>query len=183
MLHSTTVSSEQEMNQILDLQRLYLRGRKGSEEENKEGFLTVEHSLDALKKMHRLQPGVIVKDDQVVAGYALVMPAECKDFIPELIPMFSTFRQLSFLGKPVAEQLFYVMGQICVSKPYRGQGIFDMLYAKHKELFHRKYQFVITEISTRNLRSLAAHTRVGFTNLLTYRDDLDEWTVAAWDWK
>ena len=74
------------------------------------------------------------------------------------------------------------MGQVCIAAAYRGQGVFDMLYKKHKEIFSGKYDVVITDIATRNTRSLRAHARVGFKTIATYTDELDEWAVVVWDW-
>jgi hypothetical protein len=57
-----------------------------------------------------------------------------------------------------------------------------MLYEEHKRLFRKEYDFVITEISTINKRSIAAHKKIGFKTIHTYRDALDEWNVVLWDW-
>ena len=57
-----------------------------------------------------------------------------------------------------------------------------MLYGHHKKLFEKAYDFVITEISTSNTRSLRAHEKIGFKIIYTYKDVLDEWNVVLWDW-
>ena len=182
MLQASQVSSPDELRDILSLQQLYLRGHNSLEEEAEQGFLTISHSFDQLEHMHHQEPSVIVKDGGVIAGYALVMSRASQDIIPVLVPMFQLFDTLSFMGTPLTEYRFYVMGQICVRKSYRGQGVFELLYQKHKELYQDFYSFVITEISTRNLRSLRAHYRVGFRTLDVFRDQTDEWNVALWDW-
>jgi ribosomal protein S18 acetylase RimI-like enzyme len=97
--------------------------------------------------------------------------------------MFTRFDQLIYDNKPLPEYHFYIMGQICIAKEYRGKGLFDMLYEKHKEIFQSKYDFVITEVATRNIRSMRAHIRVGFKIIATYTDELDEWAVVIWDWR
>jgi len=74
------------------------------------------------------------------------------------------------------------MGQICIDKTYRGKGIFNILYQKHKELYSHKYDLLVTEISVNNPRSLRAHEKVGFKIIHTYHDALDEWAVVVWDW-
>jgi len=74
------------------------------------------------------------------------------------------------------------MGQVCVAAPYRGKGVFDLLYNQHKAAFSHKYDFVITDIATRNTRSMRAHARIGFKKIHTYRDELDEWDTVLWDW-
>ncbi len=75
------------------------------------------------------------------------------------------------------------MGQICIAKVYRGQGLFEQLYNYHKEIYQPQFDLFVTEISTRNHRSLRAHEKVGFKTIHTHRDNLDEWRVVAWDWR
>lgn len=183
MLSATPVNSSEELEQILQLQQLYLRGKTSRAEEADQGFLTVEHTLDTLTRMHRLEPSIIVKNDHELAGYALVMTRECRNFIPILAPMFENLDHLSYRNQLLSSYRFYVMGQVCVAKAYRGQGVFDLLYHKHKELLQSRYDFVITEIATRNTRSIRAHERVGFKPLHIYRDETDEWSVVIWDWQ
>jgi GNAT superfamily N-acetyltransferase len=183
MLYATIVQSEEELQQILELQKENLRGTISSNEEKEQGFVTVAHSYESLNQMHQLQPSVIVKDGDVLAGYALVMTKECSALIPELIPMFENFNAISYKGKPLNDYAFYVMGQVCVAKPYRGQGVFSMLYKMHREYLQPMYDFVVTEIATRNARSIRAHEKVGFESIYTHTDELDEWAVVVWDWR
>jgi hypothetical protein len=183
MLYATTVSTVKELEQILQLQQLYLRGQTSEAEEKEQGFLTVTHTFDLLQQMHQIEPSIVVKEDDVLAGYALVMPKECRNFIPILVPMFENFDRLSYQGKPINSYTFYVMGQICVAKSYRGRGVFDLLYHEHKKTLQHKYDFVLTEISTNNHRSLRAHSRVGFKTINIHTDETDEWAVTIWDWK
>ena len=58
------------------------------------------------------------------------------------------------------------MGQVAVAAGYRGQRVFDRMYAKLREAYMDRYDFVATEVSARNGRSLAAHYRVGFKDLV-----------------
>ena len=78
---------------------------------------------------------------------------------------------------------YYAMGQICVAEGYRGMGIFDGLYAKHKENLSARFELCVTEIAKRNTRSLAAHKRVGFEIIHEYYDTIypELWEVVAWD--
>jgi hypothetical protein len=101
----------------------------------------------------------------------------------ELESMFQGFDTLQWKGRPVNEYAYYVMGQICIDKGYRGQGLFERLYHKHKDVYQSEFDFIITEVATRNQRSLKAHLRIGFETIDTYTDNLDEWAVVVWDWK
>lgn len=182
MLSPATVSGISELQQILFLQRENLKQHVDNLEKKSQGFVTVEHTIDLLQQMHDLAPSIIVKDGEELAGYALTMLNECKAMVPELVTMFANFNNLTWKGKPLSEYKYYVMGQICVNKAYRGQGVFDMLYHKHKETYRQQFDFIITEISTSNTRSIRAHERVGFTTIDTYKDHIDEWVVVLWNW-
>ncbi|MFI5155358.1 MAG: GNAT family N-acetyltransferase [Chitinophagales bacterium] len=183
MLRASLVQDRNELREIADLQKRFLRGVTSQEEEREQGFLTVEHSLETLEQMHRLEPSIIAKENGQLAGYALTMPRACGAMIPVLVPMFHIFPEIVYGYRPINDYNFYVMGQICVDKPFRGLGVFDLLYQKHREVYSHKYDFIVTEISLRNHRSMKAHQRVGFKLLHVYTDPLDEWAVVIWDWR
>jgi len=116
-----------ELEQILELQRSNLAHTLREDDIASQGFVTVEHSLEVLRRMHAIRPSIVAKDGEQLAGYALVMPVECRSFIPILEPMFD---RLDSLG--IGRQRFYVMGQICVGKPWRSRGVFDLMYFAHR---------------------------------------------------
>lgn len=182
MLQATTVQHTEELAQILTLQEKNLIRNIDSEEMRSQGFVTVHHTMDVLEKMHALAPSVIIKDNEEVVAYALTMPRATRQLVPTLEPMFAVLDQLQYKGRPLNDYRFYVMGQICVDKAYRGQGLFDKLYQHHRDTFQPSFDFILTEIATRNTRSIRAHERVGFKTIHTHRDDLDEWQVVVWDW-
>ena len=169
------VRGEHELEQILALQRRNLPRSLDARSIAEQGFVTVEHTLETLRKMHELEPSIVARDGASLAGYALVMPVACRALIPVLVPMFERLQKL--------QRHFYVMGQICVDAAWRGQGVFDALYLAHREHLRDRYEMVVTEISVRNPRSLRAHERVGFREIDRYRDTTDEWVVVGWDWQ
>jgi ribosomal protein S18 acetylase RimI-like enzyme len=177
MIEARPVADETELQQIVELQRRNLPHSLGERDIAENGFVTVEHTLDVLRQMNAVAPSIVAKDGAELAGYALVMPVECRSFIPVLQPMF---QRLEALG--VFQRRFYVMGQICVAKPYRGRGVFDLLYRTHHERLRQRFDSVVTEVSVRNPRSLRAHRRVGFEELERYRDATDEWVLLIWKW-
>jgi GNAT superfamily N-acetyltransferase len=183
MLTVTTTQSQNDLEQILALQQRYLIRKLTTDEWRDQGFLTVEHTPEVLKRMHDAAPSIIIKDGDRVVAYALTMLRECASIIPALIPMFENFNSLEWKGKSLNDHTLYVMGQICVDKDYRGQGLFDMLYHHHREVYSPEFDLLVTEIATRNSRSMRAHERVGFETIHVYRDELDEWAVVVWDWK
>ncbi len=182
MLRASLVNTEKELQQILRLQKENLRGVNTEATEKEQGFVTVTHSLQKLLQLHGHEPSVIVKEGDMLAGYALVMTPACSSIIPELFPLFERCGRMLYKGKPLSDYPFYVMGQICVASGYRGKGVFDMLYGMHKKAFQSKYHFVVTSIATRNTRSVRAHERVGFKTIEMFTDNLDEWAVVLWDY-
>lgn len=183
MLLPAITTTTDELQQILELQRLNLKQHLSGEEMQGQGFVTLQHSLDILQEMHRLAPSILVKDGDKVVGYALTELIECRELMPELEPMFALMDRLTWEDQPISHYPYYVMGQVCIDKEYRGLGIFESLYRHHKKIYSSSFDLLLTEISTRNTRSLRAHEKVGFKTIHTHRDELDEWAVVAWDWR
>lgn len=182
MLNVSTATGIDDLRQILNLQKENLIRNLSKDEMQSQGFVTVNHTLQMLQQMHDMAPSIIVKDNDKIAGYALTMLRAFSKMVPELESMFQKIESLEWKNKRINEYSYYVMGQICIDKPYRGQGLFDLLYQKHREVYQPKFDFIITEVATRNLRSLNAHKRVGFETINIYKDELDEWAVVIWDW-
>jgi len=183
MLTATTVTTEKELGQIHQLNQQSLRQNLDEKEKKQEGFVTWLYSMELLRQMHELEPSIIVKDKDEVIAYALVTPREAGIFHHDLKTMVDNLQTLSYNDKPLNDYSWYVMGQVCIDKFYRGKGVFNMLYQKHKELYGHKYDLLVTEISVHNPRSLRAHEKVGFKIIHTYHDALDEWAVVVWDWR
>jgi hypothetical protein len=167
------VAGERELEQILALQQANLS-------ETADGFVTVRHTLDILRAMHAQLPSVVARDAQGdIVGYALSMAREAQGLLPILAPMFARLDALETLrGKR-----WSVMGQVCVAKAFRGQGVFDALYDGHRAQYAGRFDVLVTEIATRNGRSMRAHQRVGFVELDRYRDATDEWSVVGWSFE
>jgi hypothetical protein len=139
--------------------------------------------MELLEKTQALAPHVIVKDGYIVVGYALVTVKETAAFHKDLKAMFDSLATVNYKGKLLQDHHYYVMGQVCIDKPWRGQGVFAMLYQHHKKVYSERFDMVITEISVTNVRSQKAHEKVGFKTIYTYTDAVDTWNVVAWDWK
>jgi GNAT superfamily N-acetyltransferase len=181
----TTVSTDDEIWQLLALQQKNLPRNISEEVANDQGFVTVVHNFDLLSRMNAAYPQIIAKDADKVVGYALVMPESFRNDVPVLTAMFTMLDELEYEGKLVKDYRYYAMGQICVAEGYRGQGLFDGLYAKHKAELSDKFDLCITEIAKRNTRSLAAHKRVGFEIIHEYFDTThpELWEVVLWDFR
>jgi hypothetical protein len=183
MITYTTSQSDIDLLGIMALQQENLPVNLSPAEMAAQGFVTVVHSLPDLKKMNELEQHIIARDGDKVIAYLLAMTAASGNDIPVLIPMFGLFQKIQYGGRAVSAYNYIVVGQVCVGKGYRGQGILDNCYAEYRRQFEGRYDFAITEISTRNTRSIQAHKRIGFTSIHEYKaPDGEEWSVVLWKW-
>ena len=56
------------------------------------------------------------------------------------------------------------------------------MYQHYRNIYAPKYELILTEIATRNQRSIRAHYRVGFETLVRFKTDKEEWEIVIWDW-
>lgn len=184
MIHFTQAHTDDDLAQIAALQVANLPKNLSPEEVAQQGFVTIDHGVALLKKMNEQEKHVVAKDGTQVIGYLLAMTEAAKHEIPVLFPMFEVFNNCDFGGRKIAGYRYLVVGQVCMAKTYRGQGILDQCYAAYRDFYAGKYDFAITEIDLNNPRSLKAHKRIGFEEALRYRaEDGHEWVVVIWDWR
>lgn len=183
MIQFTTVSTTNEIHQILDLQYANLPKSISASEAKEQGFVTVHHNYEILSAMNEKFPHVIAKINNQVIGYTLVMLPEFGNKIPVLISLFDKINQLSYKGEILKESSYFVMGQVCIDKQYRSQGVFTGLYRQMKKEMSSHFRYIITEIATRNTRSIRAHEKVGFKTIHIFSTSEEEWAIVAWNWE
>lgn len=171
MVHLKRAESRAELDQILQLQQRNLPASIPSEVKKTEGFVTVEHDFELLEQMNTACKHFIAVDNNQVIGYALSMHPKFGDEIPILRPMFSEIK------KRYSGTDFIVMGQICIDKNYRKQGIFRRLYEEMLKGIRPEFDCVITEVDSKNTRSMEAHYAIGFRKISTYVSDGHEWDL------
>lgn len=174
--------SEDDLVQILKLQSLNLPYNITEDTKKSAGFVTVKHDLQLLTNMNNNIGQVIAKDKELVVGYALVMLKEFSEMIPVLAPMFKSFHRITYKSFPLNSYNYYVMGQICIAENYRGQGIFEKLYLKHRQAYSDTFDICLTEVASSNTRSMRAHEKIGFQIIHSFRDKTDNWNILLWDW-
>jgi ribosomal protein S18 acetylase RimI-like enzyme len=174
MIIYTQATSDWELEQILSLQQENLPKNMSPEECEHEGFLTVEHSMDILKAMNDECGHIIAVEDGKVIGYALCMHPKFADEIEVLKPMFEQINTL--VDEP---QSYMAMGQICVAKSHRGQGVFRNLYLTMRNRLPEGFDTIITEVDSKNKKSLAAHHAIGFKDLCVFKCEDHEWIIIA----
>lgn len=179
MISYKTVDSQNELVGILELQQMNLEANLSKDELQQEGFVTVHHDLELLSAMNKPHPHIIAKDGSNLIGYALVMLSSFGNAIPVLVPMFKQINDILHENKKLSNLKYFVMGQVCISKKYRGQGVFAGLYNRMRIEMENDFDYIITEIAARNKRSLRAHEKVGFVLLESYADaNGEEWVIV-----
>ena len=169
-------STDKELHQILKLQKENLSLSLSNEEKQNEGFVTVNHTFEVLKRMNDKCAHCIVKHENKVIGYVLCMLNEFRNDVPELIAMFDYMDGI-VESKELAKLKYFIMGQVCVDKRFRGQGVFRGLYSFLESELGKDYDAVITEVSARNRRSSEAHKAVGFELLDKHTEDNEDWEL------
>ena len=169
-LQYCSATTEEELKQILALQQSNLAKVIPEQEKQKEGFVTVSHSPELLQRMNDACPHTIAKHKDKVVGYALSMHPKFGNEIVVLRPMFDEIKTMV-----PKEERFIVMGQICIAKAYRGQGIFRKLYEFMLREIQPAFNSIITEVDAANIRSLNAHYAAGFKDLKRYRSGDQDW--------
>jgi GNAT superfamily N-acetyltransferase len=170
-------STLDELEQIRTLQLQNSSQNITSEEKLQEGFVTVQHTVALLEQMNTACAHIIAKDGEKVVGFALVMLSSFRNEIEVLIPMFERIDSLIPAGKS-----YVIMGQVCVDKNYRKQGIFRGLYDFYRTQLQQEFDFLITEVANVNLRSMSAHEAIGFKAIDSYEEDGIIWNIMLWDW-
>ncbi|MBT8267437.1 MAG: GNAT family N-acetyltransferase [Bacteroidia bacterium] len=165
-----------ELEQILELQRINLPASLSEAEKQTEGFVTVHHNFETLKSLNDTCAHIIAVHDHKVIGYALCMDKSFRNVIPVLKPMFDKLDTIL----PI-DSSFMIMGQVCVDKDFRKQGVFRGLYQHMRSELKSQYDQIITEVDTSNKRSLHAHLAIGFKILYSYRSKNHDWEIVHWN--
>lgn len=185
MHYITRVSSDADIHGILELQQLNLKKNNTQETIDSQGFVTVEHTFEALKKMNDAAPSIVAKDGDKVVGYAIVMLPEFRYEVPILESLFVNIENTNFENRAISAYNYVVMGQICVGLGYRGIGVVEQMYKHYKNELQSEFEICVTDISSKNLRSKRAHEKVGFKSVASFFDDYaqETWDIVVWDWR
>ncbi|RXJ49782.1 GNAT family N-acetyltransferase [Gelidibacter gilvus] len=159
MITFETTDKKEDLQEILNLQKANLKKNLSKEDAEKDGFVTVDHDWESLIGLTNIEPHAVAKDNGKVVGYVLAMTKKSRFDIPLIAPMFNEFKRIPFRGKTIADFNYMVVGQTCVHKDYRGQGLIEGLFQHYKTSFSEHYEFSITEIASSNIRSLKAHQK------------------------
>ena len=176
-------TTDREIQEIRDLQKINLKDNVAAENRLSDGFLTAKYEFDFLKAMNDLTPAIIAKQNGVVVGYALAADRSLLVQHPLLKDLGKQINKIPFGGKFVGDFDYLVVGQLCVAKEVRGRGLAKDLYAKFKATYENRYPFAVTDVDRENLASLKTHLKVGFQVISMLQYGNSNWHVIIWNWK
>lgn len=179
MIELKLLETQDEMLQVSQLNSLNLKSTLSREEKEEQGFLSWTYPLELLKSMNEINPSIIAKHGDNVVGYALMASVEARCFHKELDLLLSKIEGIDFREKKLLDYSYYMIGQLCVAKDYRGLGLTDQMYAFHEQHYSKRYDLMATTVVLENLRSIRVHERAGFETVHEIEDHFGSWRVIV----
>jgi ribosomal protein S18 acetylase RimI-like enzyme len=163
-------STREDLISIRSLQSINLRDAVSVEEREAEGFVTCIYDEDMLGSMCGEYKHVVAWEGDVLAGYTLCMLESALKDYPVLQPMCDQFKLHNWLGKPITELKFAVVGQICVAKGFRRMGLLQDMYRVMQKQLKSDYDLLLTEVDAVNIPSIKAHLKAGFKEITRHKE-------------
>ncbi|PQV65355.1 Ribosomal protein S18 acetylase RimI [Abditibacterium utsteinense] len=161
MLLSVQPANSSDFPAIIELQeRNHLSNL--AENARDDGFVTTYLDTPKLEFL-RAQNGLfIAKIGAELAGFACAQNWDLSGTNAFHRAVLSGF-PLNLKNSAITAENSFLYGPVCVAASFRGRGILGDLIEAVKAAFRPRYNFGVSFIDHRNLRSLAAHTRkLGF---------------------
>lgn len=179
MINYQAAATEKHLEGILKLQQANLPENISTKEATIQGFVTVKHDINLLSAMNAQYGHQIALIDDELAGYALVMLRDFSRSVPVLWPFFERLEHLKWHGKTLSELSYFVIGQLCVAKVFRGLGVSKGLYHNLSLRMKNDFQLMVTEVSNKNKPSVISHEKAGFETIHQYQENNgDQWNVV-----
>ncbi len=176
------LAEKEDLLPIIELQKVNLGRNLSDTEKAEQGFVSVETSLDLLTRINSQSGIIVARINNTVIGYIIRMTDADTDTIPLLKPFTARFPTITFEGKSLTEYRYCILGQVCIQKEYRGQGLLEKLYTEFRNQSAEKYDLAISEIGTSNPRSLHVHTtKIGFKVAQEYSAEERNWYIVILD--
>jgi ribosomal protein S18 acetylase RimI-like enzyme len=182
MIRIKLVSELSELEGIKTLQEENLKKNLTVEEAEAQGFVTAEYSINFLQTLHEQSPSVIAIDGNKVVGYALVALKSIRHQHDLLSDLFGSIDKIEYSNRLLKYSNYVVVGQLCVAKDYRGQGLVQQMYQQFKTSLFLKFDYCLTDIAENNPRSLKSHLKTGFRIVDTLHYGGIDWNIVLWDW-
>ena len=182
MITIKLVTEHSELEGIKKLQQENLKKNLADQEAETEGFVTAEYTMEFLERMHNEKPSVIAKDGDLIAGYALAAVKAIRYEHELLVDLFDTIDKTHYQNRLLKDSNYIVVGQLCVSKNYRGLGLVYQMYQHFRKTLAPDFDYCITDVAKNNPRSLKVHLKSGFVVIDELQYGGVGFDIVLWDW-
>ena len=146
------------------------------------GTIMSSGQYQVFSKANGLVEKILVKEGDEVVGYTIVTNKGVYGEHPEVDHLFNTLDQTKYNEILLSEVNYIMIGQVCVGKSHRGQGWVPKMYEFYKSLHSKNYQYLVTDISQANKRSIKMHQKIGFETIGVIEQVGTGWDIVLWDW-
>lgn len=176
-------AKEKDLIEIRKLQEKHHYKNVSEKEKLKEGFVSVKTSISLLKEINKEGIFVAEKDNKLL-GYVFPLTLKHTKKISLLGPFIKRFSKIKYKNKKLSDYKWIIAGQILVDKEYKGKGIVEELWKSFIKLMRKKYELIISEVSSQNPRSLhVSTTKLNLEILKKYYAEGRNWYIVVYDLK
>lgn len=173
-------AKESDISAIQTLFWANLRSNLTPAQAQRSGFVVVEYPDWLLRAMMSLEPLLVVRDGDTLAGYLYPIPDYYRYIFPAFRERFAMMDEIIYQGKRLSELRFMKLGQVVIAEEYKGKGVFKLLYEELRRRYSGQYKLVVTRIGSANPRSLAGHQKLGFQFLSQSKEVKDGKPLWSW---
>lgn len=163
-----------DIEQIAQLERQHLNDELSS---NSAAMSGQGYSVNDLQQILR-QGWIVVAEtnsttNSAIIGYVFAGPWAFFTQFSIYKHIVKQLRHIDFNGTSLTEKNSCQYGPIWIASSSRGQGIFEKLVDKIRQLSRQKYSHMVTFIAEENQHSYFAHTRKGQMQVIDFFDYAD----------
>ena len=159
------VARLQDVSILAKLEQQFLQDELVSASSAMQGQAFSTQELTTLVNQHYV---VIAEKDNQIVGYVIAGSWAFFATWPIYRGLLKRLPDLTFEGQTLSEKNSCQYGPIWIKRSHRGQGIFEALVAKVRQLTRTKYTAMLTFIAEDNQVSYAAHTGKGAMQVVDY---------------
>jgi hypothetical protein len=148
-----------------------------ADDELKDGFISIQFTIEELIEMSQngitiiALSGVQATSAATTETAGVLFTQTCEynvKKVPFAARMIDALEGKTLGGSKIEFNESMVCGPVCISKEFRGQGIFPKLYELFRNEAKGKFSTALTLVAQSNLRSQRAHEKVGFEKLNSF---------------
>ena len=182
MIKLGKVLHHDDLIQIKHLNQENLKNNLSQRDRLKYGFLTLEYDIELLLKVNNIEKTIVAKNGNKIVAYAIVINKTAYGLNKLFDDLIDRVNNLKYNKTNLYKIDYALVGQLCISKDYRGKGLVNEIYKFFKKEYSKKYKYLVTDIDERNTRSLNAHLKNKFQIIDNFYWRDSYWNIILWNW-